>query len=305
MRSNQVRQQQALDLHNAGFSYPQIAERLGYTSAGSARSAIVRARRLLNLGRQFGIEIEFNGITRDAALAAVTAAGIACSFGSWTGTRRPESYWTLTTDGSVRSTGTGCASGLEFVSPILRDEDGYSQVIKVMDALASAGATVDRSCGMHVHHDADGLSGEEIASVFEFYTNRQDAIDKLVSPSRRGTRSYTGPFESGELRNITDSFRSSRTAPEYAPRYRHVNAQAFRKHGTIEIRQHQGSVNGEKAVAWIKFGQAMIKSAQANASTTVPLTVFEMVQTLSNDHGLDADAAGYLVNRAMHFTSAE
>lgn len=296
MSTTTARHDEALRLRNQDFTYSQIASRLGYGTPQGARHAVMTAARraaaaALPTERLFGIEIEFNGCSQQDALIAVQAAGIDCRIEPFNHTTR--TWWKLITD---------VTAGWEIVSPPLSGEDGYEQVRKVMEALSTAGAQVDRRCGMHVHHDAADLSGEDIASMVEFYAGHQDAINRLVAPSRRTMQRYLGPLSSNEVRLIANQMRANRTAANVT-RYRNINAtDAFTRHGTIEIRQHQGSLNPEKAIAWIKFGQSMIRAAKATAVQSVPNTVFEMLQTLTTDHGLAAEAAEYLMGRAMHFT---
>jgi hypothetical protein len=245
------------------------------------------------------VEIEFNGISKSTAYRVLSAAGVNVRDESYNHSTR--THWKLITDGSVSG------SGLELVSPILAGDDGFAQLTLVLETLTAAGARVDRSCGMHVHHDMGGLTGEEIASFFEFYVDRQNSIDLLVAPSRRNGSQhsyYTSRVTQTERDRIGASFRANRQAPG-GDRYRTINVQSFSRYETVEIRQHQGTLNAKKAVAWVKFGQSMITAARSGHGASVPTTVFEMIQSLTTDHDLAADAAEYLMGRALHFTSAE
>lgn len=329
--SSRNRQNRAYDLRAAGYTYATIAERTGYSSPQAARQAVLAANArgyrgqnrstitapttaptrpnspcggALATGRTFGIEIEFTGISIAQAVRAINAAGIDCFDSGYT--HRVVSQWKVVPDGSC---------GYEAVSPILFGEDGYEQVRKVMDALSAAGAQVDRNCGMHVHHGADDLNGEQLASLFELYNSHADAIDHLVAPSRRRNNAYyTRRHTAAELAGIVRALRNQRDGVRNGSveaittndgRYRHLNIKSFPKYGTIEIRQHQGSLNGEKAVAWIKFGQALVQAAIDGGASSVPNTVFEMINTLRLSHLLEAEVASYLLSRAMHFSAAE
>ena len=246
--------------------------------------------------RTFGVEIEFFGISAYAAQQAIEAAGVPVQHERYNHSTR--SYWKIITDASVNG------EGLECVSPILSGRSGFEAVEKVMTALREAGARVDRTCGLHVHHGVDDMSGNALANLVELYAGRQAAIDHLVAPSRRGSSQrnhYFMPLNEYEVREAAEMFRSNRTAAQIN-RYRTLNVRSFPLHGTIEIRQHQGTLNGKKAVAWIEFGQALFAAAKAS-DTLLPETVFEMLSHLKDEHGLSADAAGYLVERAMHFSA--
>jgi len=49
--------------------------------------------------------------------------------------------------------------GVEFISPILKGEDGLNQVMSVLDKLNELGAKVNRTCGFHVHVGAKSVAG--------------------------------------------------------------------------------------------------------------------------------------------------
>ena len=311
------RHQEALELRNRGWTFQRIADQLGYASTGAvqyavrsargetgnraARRASSRSTRTATTPtrtRKFGIEIEFNGITQPEAKRAIAATGLPVEIEGYG--HHTRSYWKVTTD---------CTSGLEVVSPILQGQDGYDQVRKVMDALQTAGARIHIGCGLHVHHDARDLSGEALANLVEMYARSQGALDRLVAPSRRGERTYLGPLTAREVETIAAGFRAPRfdanRRPARVTRYRNLNAtMAFETHGTVEFRQHQGTLNADKAIAWIKLGQAMIRAAEAGASSSIPSTVFEMLHTLSSDHGLEAEAAAFLCTRAFDLADA-
>lgn len=316
MTASQERQNRAAVLRAQGYTFRSIAEVLSYSSPQAARQAVLASQRRATTivtgatwtpratgDRAFGIEIEFFGISSNTALDALTTAGLNVDRQSYNHNTCPT--WKLVTDATVNG------SGLELVSPKLSGESGYAEVMLAMTTLKAAGAVVNHSCGMHVHHDAEDLTGHEIASLMELYVGRQDAIDQLVAPSRRGTiyNTWCQRVDPRELSRIVTSLRAERRPPvghgngnsQY--RYRTINVQAMLRHGTVEIRQHQGSLNGEKAIAWIKFGQALIRSAQSNASQAVPNTVFEMLQSLATNHGLDTATAEYLITRAFHFAN--
>ena len=310
-----IRQNEALALRTQGYSFPAIAALLGYSAPQSARNAVLAAARRAGItaptaptatvtdstDRKFGIEIEFTGLSAQGALTAVRAAGLTCEIEGYNHNTR--SHWKIVSDSTC---------GYELVSPPLAGDAGFAAVTTAMNALDAAGAKVNRNCGLHVHHDSEGLSGSEIAAFVEFYVKRQDSMDRLVAPSRRrGGNTWCKRVGRNELADIISSFTQDRRPParfgqgESSFRYRTINVMSMLRHGTIEIRQHQGSLNPEKAIAWIKFGQAMIRSAQAGATNAVPNTVFEMLQTLTTDHGLDAQDAEFLMGRAMHFTAAQ
>lgn len=201
--------------------------------------------------RNFGVEIELIGLSTSQATDALTDAGIEVYNAGYTHSVS-RTTWKVVTDGSVGS------RGCEVVSPILVGEDGVAQVKRVMNALAGAGAGVNRACGLHVHIDAHGLSAPEILTIVARYGRYEMEIDAFMPPSRRGfANSYCQPVANLRLRGSTprEAARSMRG------RYYKVNLQSFIKYGTIEFRQHSGTTDAHKAVNWIKFLQAFVEES--------------------------------------------
>ena len=51
-------------------------------------------------------------------------------------------------------------------------------------------------------------------------------------------------------------------------RYRKMNLQSFSKYGTVEIRQHQGTLNWLKIVNWMIFTQALVTRSYRKVTET-------------------------------------
>lgn len=222
--------------------------------------------------RTFGVEIEFFGITQRAAEAAVQRAGISAMVERYNH-RTPNGYWKLVYDVSVNGSGTGIGSGLEIVSPILSGDEGLAQVDTVLKALREAGAKVDRSCGIHVHHDARDFNGTTWRNLIKSYMKFESIIDQLMPESRRANANQ---FCMSLLRNpnryygpsvtVEDAFRAlgSRSGFDsltsyFQSRYYKINLESYLRHGTVEFRHHAGSLNGTKVTNWIKLTQGMVE----------------------------------------------
>ena len=197
------------------------------------------------MDRKFGIELEIVGITRQTALRALSAVGIHVQDESYNHTTR--GYWKLVPDGSVRG-------GFEVVSPILEGERGIEEAMTVAEALSDAGATVNRSCGFHVHFDAADLSVADVKAIVHRYAAYEAEIDAFMPPSRRGN---TNAYCESVTRFLNRRFDEARTIDELAAvqpgRYFKVNLQSYRRHGTLEFRQHSGTVNANKVANWVRF----------------------------------------------------
>jgi Putative amidoligase enzyme len=294
---DRMRLNDLMRLMEQGASFRQIAEEIGYVNEQGARRAVNRARKAMLASvatfttRQFGVEIEMNGISRRAALDALLAAGIDAQDIGYT--HSVVSYWKVLTDASVGGT------GLEIVSPPLSGQAGLDQLTKVMDTLAAAGGTVDQSCGMHVHLDMAGLTADQIIGFVGFYADRQESLDMVLAKSRRGDRNnYCRSISPDEVASAAVGIRAGGTGL-YVQRYRKINVMSYPQYGTIEVRHHQGTLSATKAVAWIRLLQSMVIAGSQGLSA--PLSLAGMLATLVAQAGLDEASAQFLTARAEAF----
>lgn len=296
MPSTNQRHQEALQLRNNGMSYGAIARALGYGNYPSAaRYAVMAALRnqvstSTNTDRQFGVEAEFFNITPDQAVAALAAVGINASYYGYS--HEIVSEWKIVTDASVSPRGTGRGTGLELVSPILKGEEGLADLAKALDALHQAGAKVNTTCGLHVHVDTAGMNGMQRKNFFNSYTRNQGVMDRLVSKSRRNNTAYCRPYNDHNIDGFGSAIESGNVGTN---RYYTVNIVSYSKYGTIEFRQHQGTLSGKKAVAWVKMLLALATTAQA--STTEGFVQYPTVAELLTAHNVDASATRVLLAR--------
>ncbi len=217
------------------------------------------------MDRKFGIELEIVGINREAALRALHAVGINVQAEAYNHTTR--GHWKFVSDASVRD-------GFEVVSPVLRGEAGIEEAMTVAEALSDAGATANRTCGFHVHFDASDLSAANVKTIVHRYADHEAEIDAFMPPSRRGAANQ---FCAPVSRFLTHRFDEARTMDELVAaqpgRYFKVNLQSYRRHGTLEFRQHSGTVNANKVANWVRFLGEFIdqcKRPAAPAPTATP-----------------------------------
>lgn len=158
------------------------------------------------------------------------------------------SYYKFVTDGSLSG-----ESPIECVTPILDNtKDGFKSLETCCKVLNNAGASVNRSCGLHVHVGISDYSGKEIANIYKNYQKLEMLIDSFMAPSRRGnTNGYAKSIIGYDYSNVA-------TAEEIEglmndDRYHKVNPMAWMRHRTIEFRQHQGTVDYKKISMWVSF----------------------------------------------------
>ena len=220
--------------------------------------------------RKFGIELEIVGITQDAAIKALKAVQIKVNAEGYNHTTR--NYWKIVPDGSV----TNC---FEVVSPILKGEAGIEEAEIVARALEDAGAYANRTCGFHVHFDASDLGMEHIKKIVRRYAAHEQEIDAFMPKSRRGNSNQYCQSLNGILGHAFDSATTTQALVSSQPsRYYKVNLKSYQRHGTIEFRQHSGTVNAMKVCTWIRFLAEFIDECGREAGDTAPM---QPAETLS------------------------
>ena len=241
--------------------------------------------------RKYGIEIEFswNGqLPSYATIArAITEAGVPCEAQGYN--HNTARTWKIVPDGSV-------PTGGELVSPILNGLDGKEQLRTVLRVIKGMGAKTHHTCGIHIHHDAGDMNGKALANVAELYKTHQRVIDLFISEARRSTSNH--PYCGGLSRGVDfwaigshRDFNDFSVASSQALKTRliqgdytigerglsvgrvNVNFSAYLRHGTVEFRQHQSSLNVNKIWSWIVFTQTVMTVAKSHRGKITGRTV--------------------------------
>lgn len=129
-------------------------------------------------------------------------------------------HWKIVSDASV-------PDGFEVVSPVLKGEQGLGVAKVVVETLNAAQAGVDVRCGLHAHFGASDLTAAEIATVVRRYRRGN---------ANRFCRSVRSILQSA---SVMQKLASRSTDEAFGTRYAKVNLEAYRRHRTIEFRQHR------------------------------------------------------------------
>jgi len=234
--------------------------------------------------RKFGVEIECNNCPIDTVVPALTAAGISVRYEGYT--HNVMSRWKFVTDGSLHG-----PNSYELVSPPLFGEAGLDEVRKVCKVLVQMGVTVNSSCGLHVHVDANDLQAEDVKSLVFRYMKYEGDIDSFMPRSRRGNsnsycRSITGVAEAMQRARETDNVRLLVENTVYQQRFYKLNVAAFLRHGTIEFRQHSGTVNATKVANWIQFCLHFVEASKVRRIPVVTVAAEVPTQAPGATQGL-------------------
>ena len=197
--------------------------------------------------RKFGVELEFDsgGLGRERI-----ARELGRAFDS-VGLRRWYFLDRIHHDGSE----------LELATPPLKGKEGFDKLKFVMDTLANLGCDVTGEDGLHVHHDAPEFTNniDLCIRLVKNWKSNSHLIYQFVSPDR-----VHGPYGEGYghwacpqwSNKAIEELEKSRQIPYWDRN--DLNLCALSKHGTIEIRLHEGTLDFNEASSWIKFGQKFI-----------------------------------------------
>jgi len=211
----------------------------------------------------FGMEFEIQGLRPSEASDCLNRAGIDCDLGDGT--------WSSKYDGSV-------SNGAEVISPILT-APRLNEAHKVTKALKADGARVDRATGFHVHIGIQSLAAPEsnrtpafnLANLVLNWYAAHHAIAALVAPSRLNNRYCKVLGEAWAYEQASYSSDGNRGAWNQN-RYVSLNLESMHRHGTVEARLHQGTLNGVKAIAWSQFISAFIDATANKGLNALDMT---------------------------------
>jgi Putative amidoligase enzyme len=156
--------------------------------------------------------------------------------------------------GVVHSIGVD-GSGVELRTQPLQGQEGFDKLRRLMDALREGGGYVTRADGMHVHHECRDYNQDRSALVrlVRQWVQNQPAIDQLVDAGRR-KNGCAPKWSKAEL----SALEMDKGTVLHGPRGTLNLSPLSRPQQTIEIRQHEGTLDPETAQAWIAFCQGFL-----------------------------------------------
>jgi hypothetical protein len=270
--------------------------------------------------RTFGVEIEFKTAPKHLAAQKVAdALGVPHIHSFQYHSNRCEtcqqtvppneiySQWKVERDGSVTRNNGGVEYGGELVSPILSvDGNGLQQITTVTRALKSAGATVDRWCGLHIHISVKDLDNQQRANIVDLWSFQERVIERFVAKSRINNQ-YCARMSSSRVANTVQALRQGNSITTYNSKMQSLNVLPFETpKKTFEVRLHQGTLSGKKINAWVKLLLAFFQNSALNdrSQTDFPapdplnIQVRPMLGVLAGKGFIGQREANYLTERA-------
>ena len=246
--------------------------------------------------RNFGIEIEFSGITREQA--AQVAVEIIGGRVSGTNVIAPDGrVWKFAFDGSIvcrkkehgRIVGAGREYSVELVSPILSYREDIGTLQELIRRLRKAGAFAGKGsgCGIHIHCDGTGHTPRSIRNFVNIIASKNDLFYKAlqIEPERmrycKKMDSYLvermnakKPKTFAQIEDIWYSgYGDSRSTHYHQSRYHFLNLHSFfNGHRTVELRGFNSELHAGKIRSYIVMALALNHQAltQKSASARKP-----------------------------------
>jgi len=224
-----------------------------------------------------GIEIEIAGQSISTIKLAFENAGIKGCTVVHDGTPSVDAEIVLPPLCYFNLDGSTCQVSIEYLNSVLR-------VLKRLDC------RINSYCGLHVHvgiyplderqtasnwstssiqyrentgrYYTDGLLSDAIDAVVWFdvlyrYSRQQTAIDRLLPSSRTNNRycyaTNISAFDGLDANNATIQSVKSLTRGKFSS----INFETWRN-GTVEFRQHSGTIEMEKIVYWLRFIRTLV-----------------------------------------------
>lgn len=177
--------------------------------------------------------------------------------------------WNAQHDGSLRARGRDRV-GVEIVSPVLRGADGLRQVKAVLAWLNGLGASVNASCGLHVHVGI-GDDAEAVRRLTTLAANFETAIYAGTGTKSRERGRWCAPIstarEDARPRNAADVARFGNAAGRY--RVLNLTNWAAGRSKAVEFRAFAGTLNYSKVVAYVRLCVGLAeRAATAKRVTT-------------------------------------
>ncbi len=246
---------------------------------------------------QFGLEVEFTGITRQEAAktAAYYLNGMVDVSEDYYDTHKitvPDGrVWKVMYDGSLhcqkkegrRTVPTSDSYSVELVSPILLYREDIDQVQALARRLRKAGGFTNQSCGIHIHLDGSNHTARSIRNFVNIIASHNDLFYKSlqIAPERMRYCKKMDAYLVERMNQIKpktltqiesiwyENYTGSRSGHYHNSRYHFLNLHSF-FHGnhTVELRGFNSTLHAGKIRAYIVLSLALNHQALTQKSAS-------------------------------------
>lgn len=213
----------------------------------------------------------------------------------------------------------GNGGGMELVSPILLGYKGIQQAYKMLEALKGLDCNVDETCGMHIHLDGESLSYPATKNLAALYIKYEATIDSILPASRRqncncksmcSERWGSRGRDNSRLERLArrfDEVSSARVLEELAAiwrdRFIKLNFEAMADHGTVEFRQHGGTLNFEKTLHWTILCMKMRYRAVWASPVTLTDDKYPSLESMMDELVFSSESRAFWTKRRDQFAT--
>jgi hypothetical protein len=245
--------------------------------------------------QNFGVEIEFTGITRYTAakvIAGYFGTQVRSDGGYYDKYSAADSQgrkWTLMSDGSIlcqrkegrQIVGAGADHSVELVTPICRYED-IPHIQEIVRRLRAAGGFSNNSCGIHVHVGAEKHTAKTLKNIVNIIASKEALLYQALQVDvgreeycQRMDTSFLETLNRRPPRSLSDVksiwYGGSDGSGEHYhdSRYHGLNLHSVFQKGTIEFRLFNSTLShAGKIKAYIQLCLAISNQALTQTSAS-------------------------------------
>lgn len=257
--------------------------------------------------QRWGVEIEAYGLEHEEVREIVEAVtdDVCVAVGGHHHTS--PLCWGVAHDGSINRT-----KPFELRTPAMVGErEAWDKLRAVCKALRTAGAKVGSTCGLHVHQDAQyilkavsrklGCPSLTAAlrfarSVILLYAELEPVIDSLMPMSRRRGNQYCTVVRGRDGNPMWLPSQSMQLGE--ASHYTKVSVLPLLTQGSIEYRQHSGTLLASKIIPWVKLtGLMQARAAELTLAEEIPSGISPRLKEMLESLGASDTLSRYWTSR--------
>lgn len=250
------------------------------------------------LTRNFGIEIEFTGITREKAAKVIAEhlqGSIRREGSNFKVADEDGRSWQIVFDGSLRcqrkvngeKISAGREYSVELVSPILSYEKDIDTIQEMVRKLRKAGAFTNSTAGIHIHLNGKDHTPRSLRNFVNIIYSRNDLLYTSLEIKSERIK-YCKKMDEGLVERMNkkkpktfkeieeiwyEGYYEGRSRHYHNSRYHFLNLHSFFNGvGTVELRGFNGTLHAGKIRSFILLSLAMNNQAltQKFASSKKP-----------------------------------
>ena len=166
--------------------------------------------------------------------------------------------WALDSDGSLDN---GAEYRPKDRTHLHWNEDSIDQIKEIIGLIKAHKGNIRSTCGLHVHVDMSNFTYKEIANIIKAYIKDQHKIYKQFKMLKY-RRDYAQKIPKTVRRYLTEAnlkkvkeggFEYGEVCEYLTERHYSLNVDALNKHGSLEWRLFNGSIQIRKIKSYIKF----------------------------------------------------